>query len=100
MRLNDSIQVLTSTTTPDGYGGYTTTTPIQTTIFATVSVADDELKPNPSGYGFYRTISIIVDKSNGLVVGNVVGYNDSEYKLIHQVPLRTARFSAFVGYEV
>lgn len=103
MRLTDVIDTYTVVTTEDGYGGIVETripTNYTTEITALVSVHEDELKPSITGYGFYRTATIVVQVDEYLEIGDMVTYNGIDYKVVYPVKLKNNHFKAFKAYEV
>lgn len=99
MRLTDEIKVDKSTTLPDGYGG-TVKVPVPlVTVAAIVSIKNDELKSKPSGLGYYRSATIIVEK-NKIDIKDKVIYDDATYTITRQVNYQHSFLEIFIGYEV
>jgi len=100
MRLDSSVTKFQTSTIIDEYGGKEELTTSTVDIRATVSTGSNDLKPLPSGLGFYRTITIIVDNDGEVGVGSVIQYGGAEYQLIREIEYRTNHFKCFVGHEV
>lgn len=99
MRLTDEIKVDKSTSVPDGYGG-TIKVPVPlVTLPAIVSVKNDELRVKPSGLGYYRSATIVVEKDQ-LDIKDKVIYDDATYTITRQVNYQHSFLDIFIGYEV
>jgi len=64
----------------DGFGGSTTKTATNFTIFGKVNVTDNELKALPSGYGFYKKIVIV--SFDELLTGDRVIKDGISYRIV------------------
>lgn len=100
MRLNNEVSVFQTIVAADEYGGQEELTTSTENKRATISVKDNELKPLPSGLGFYRTITIIIDNDGGVGVGSIIQHNGIKFQLVREVEYSTNHFKCFVGHEV
>lgn len=100
MRLDSVITIFHTQTSFDEYGGETELTTLTEDIRATVSTGSNDLKPLPSGLGFYRTVTIIVDNEAGIGVGSVIQHNGTNFQLVRQIPYKANHFKCFAGHEV
>lgn len=98
MRLTSSAVLHKRTVVQDAYGGEDTATTTTTTIPALISIANDELKPLPSGFGYYRKLTCLIDRHNAVAVGHYIEVNGIEFYIA-----KVANYSSFhmllVGYE-
>lgn len=100
MRLRDKINHIRHENVTDGYGGYTQNEVLNEVIRATVSISNNELKPLPSGRGFSRVATIIVDADAGLIEGDYVVSAGTTYVIQGEIALTSTVFRCFKGYEL
>lgn len=98
MRPNKEVLLHKHTTIPDEYGGEDTIVTSTSTIEALVSVAGDDLKPLPSGYGYYRVLNALVSTTTAVSVNDVIEV-DSVMFIITAITPYNAYHIHLRGYE-
>lgn len=100
MRLTQEIRLVSPLSVPDGYGGNKISfTGEGDVIAAIVSVKSNDLKAKPSGMGYYRIITLVVEKGK-VSVGDKVTHNDIMYGVTRKVDYNHTFLDMFIGYEV
>lgn len=100
MRLLDSIQVKRVSEEPDGYGGLIKDTFSLTELAATISVKDDDLRVKPSGLGYYRSVTVVVNKDAPIEQDDIVEFLGVEYIVTREVDYSKPFHKVLIGYEV
>ncbi len=100
MRLDEKIVIRRVERVPDGFGGYTETSPANYVIMASVSVSSNDLKPLPSGLGYYRMLTIVVDSHPPILKDDSIMVNGVEFKIAHEINIKSTVYKAYKGYEV
>lgn len=100
MRNNGEIILYTKVTqVPDDYGGRSNTLTVPKTYGAYISIKSNDLSPKPSGLGYYRIITVMIEK-NILNVKDVVEHNNVKYNITRKVLCDHSFLDTFIGYEV
>lgn len=98
MRLTTSVLLHKHTTIQDIYGGESVGTTTTTTLPALVSISNDDFKPLPSGFGYYRKLTALVPSTATIAKGDYVEVDNVEYHIT-----KASAYSTFhtllVGYE-
>lgn len=101
MRLLDEVILKrASVEIPDGFGGIIEQEGTEEEMVALVSIKNQELKAKPSGLGYYRSMTIIVNKTAGISKGDTIIYDGAEYTITRKIPYNKPFQKAFIGYEV
>lgn len=99
MRFNSEITLYEEVEIEDEYGGVDTSYENPIDYKATASVGNNELKPKPSGLGFHRILTVMLEK-NILQEGDIVEHNGVRYRIGNRVLYEHSFLEAFMGYEV
>lgn len=99
MRNNSEITLYNVEEIEDGFGGVQTISSDPVNYSATVSVANNELKAKPSGLGYYRIVTIMLEKDI-LNVKDVIEHNGVKYSIEDRVLYEHSFLEVFKGYEV
>lgn len=98
--LDEAILKRSGVEIPDGFGGVIEQECVEKEIVALVSIKNQELKAKPSGLGYYRSMTIIVNKTTGVSKGDAIIYDGAEYTITRRIPYNKPFHEAFIGYEV
>lgn len=99
MRHNSEITLFNTVEVDDGFGGKEVINSDPIVYSSTVSVANNELSPKPSGLGYYRKITVMLAKGI-LQAGSNVEHNGVKYHIADRVLYEHSFLEVFKGYEV
>lgn len=99
MRHNSEITLYQKAIVKDGFGGQKVSYSNPIVYEATASVGKNELSPKPSGLGYYRILTIMLEKDI-LKVKDVIEHNGVKYNIADRVLYEHSFLEAFIGYEV
>lgn len=98
MRLTTSVLLHKHTTIQDIYGGESVGTTTTTALPALVSISNDDLKPLPSGYGYYRVLNALVPTTTAVSVNDVIEVDSVMFIITAITPYNTFH-THLRGYE-
>lgn len=99
MRHNSFITLYGTNVIGDGFGGKKVEYLNPINYDSTVSIKSNDLKPKPSGLGYYRIITVMLEK-NVLATGDTIEHDGVKYRITRKVAYELSFLEAFVGYEV
>lgn len=99
MRLTQEIRLMIPHSVPDGFGGNKTSVTGGEVIAAIVSVKSNDLQAKPSGMGYYRQVTIAVNKGK-VTTGDKIEHNGVVYNITRKVDYNHSFLDMFIGYEV
>lgn len=100
MRLLEEIILLNSTLIPDGYGGMEEVEAEPQVIEAATSIGQNELRLKSSGMGFYRILTLVVEKDSGVDINSEVEHRGVKYLITREVNRPHPFQQVFVGHEI